>query len=125
MAAWMSLAAPSMLLLRSNWIVIAVEPSELVDVICGTPGICASCRSSGCATDDAMVSGLPPSAGTEESFENSPSWGSPAPRVSAANAAMFLARIGPDAASVLRPTIEQLLKDAHPAVRMAIATHLN
>ena len=24
------------------------------------PGICANCRSSGCATDEAIVSGLPP-----------------------------------------------------------------
>ena len=60
MAAWISLAAPSMLRLRSNWIVTAVEPSELVEVICAMPGICASWRSSGCATEDAMVSGLPP-----------------------------------------------------------------
>ena len=40
--------------------VIAVEPSELVEVIWAIPGICASCRSRGCATEDAMVSGLPP-----------------------------------------------------------------
>ena len=40
--------------------VTAVEPSELVEVICAMPGICASCRSSGCATEAAMVSGLPP-----------------------------------------------------------------
>ena len=40
--------------------VMDVEPSELVDVICATPGIWANCRSSGCATEDAMVSGLAP-----------------------------------------------------------------
>jgi len=40
--------------------VIAVEPSELVEVIWAIPGIWASCRSSGCATEAAMVSGLPP-----------------------------------------------------------------
>ena len=45
---------------RSNWIVIEVEPSELDDVISSTPGICANCVSSGCATDDAIVSGLAP-----------------------------------------------------------------
>ena len=49
-----------MLRLRSNWIVTAVDPSELVEVICAMPGICASCRSSGCATEEAMVSGLAP-----------------------------------------------------------------
>ena len=39
---------------------IEVDPIELVDVIWAMPGICAICRSSGCATDDAMVSGLAP-----------------------------------------------------------------
>ena len=39
MAAWTSLAAPSMLRSRSNWIVIAVEPSDDVEVSCDTPGI--------------------------------------------------------------------------------------
>ena len=39
---------------------IAVAPSELVDVIWVTPGICAICRSSGWATEDAMVSGDAP-----------------------------------------------------------------
>ena len=49
-----------MLRSRSNWTVIAVEPSALVEVICATPGICANCVSSGCATAEAMVSGLAP-----------------------------------------------------------------
>jgi hypothetical protein len=62
---------------------------------------------------------------TEESFEKSPSWGSPAPRISAAHAAMVLARVGTTAAGVLRLTIERLLTDPHPAVRMAIATRIN
>ena len=39
---------------------IAVAPSELVEVICETPGICAICRSSGWATEEAMVSGDAP-----------------------------------------------------------------
>src|ERR1700735_3930428 len=59
----MSLAAASILRLRSNWTVIAAAPSELVDVICETPGIWAICRSRGCATDVAIVSGAAP--GTE------------------------------------------------------------
>ena len=33
-----------MLRSRSNWIVIEVEPSALVEVICATPGICANWR---------------------------------------------------------------------------------
>ena len=40
--------------------VIEVEPSALVEVICATPGICANWVSSGCATAEAMVSGLAP-----------------------------------------------------------------
>ena len=45
--------------------VIAVEPSELVEVICETPGICANCVSSGCATAEAIVSGLAPGSCAE------------------------------------------------------------
>lgn len=62
---------------------------------------------------------------TEESFENSPAWGSPSPRVSAGVAAMILAGTGEFAVHKLRPVIEQLLKDPHPAVRMAVATRVN
>jgi hypothetical protein len=61
----------------------------------------------------------------EEKFEKSASWGSPAPRVSAAHAAMVLARTGETAAHKLRPVIKQLLKDEHPAVRMSVATRIN
>src|ERR1700683_5327348 len=50
-----------MLRLRSNWIVIDVAPSALNDVIWVTPAIWPSCRSSGVATEEAMVSGLAPS----------------------------------------------------------------
>ena len=35
-------------------------PSPLDEVVCVTPGICANCRSSGWATDDAMIAGLAP-----------------------------------------------------------------
>ena len=45
---------------RSNWTTTCVAPLTLVDVICVTPAICDSCRSSGCATVDAIVSGLAP-----------------------------------------------------------------
>src|SRR5260370_10824983 len=60
MAPWTSLAAASMLRSRSNWMVTAVEPSALVDVIWDTPGIWAICRSSGWATEEAIVSGDAP-----------------------------------------------------------------
>src|SRR5580704_11417944 len=49
-----------MLRLRSNWIVIDVVPRLLEDVISETPAIWPNCRSSGVATDDAMISALPP-----------------------------------------------------------------
>ena len=62
---------------------------------------------------------------TEANFENSPSWGSPAPRVSIANAAVLLARAGPDAVARLLPLLKSLLRDPHPAVRMAVASHAN
>ena len=39
---------------------IVMAPSALSDVNWLTPGICANCRSSGAATDVAMVSALAP-----------------------------------------------------------------
>ena len=59
-AACTSRAAASMLRSRSNCSVIEVDPSELVDVISVTPAMRPNWRSSGVATDDAMVSGLAP-----------------------------------------------------------------
>ena len=56
----MSFAAASMLRSRSNCTVIAVEPIVLIEVSWLTPGICANWVSSGCATAEAMVSGLAP-----------------------------------------------------------------
>ncbi len=55
-----SRAAPLISRLRSNCIVTLVVPSELDDVISVMPAICANCRSSGVATDDAIMSGLAP-----------------------------------------------------------------
>ena len=46
--------------LRSNWIVIEVVPRLLDDVISVTPAMWPNCRSSGVATDDAMISALAP-----------------------------------------------------------------
>src|ERR1700735_3456427 len=63
-AAWIapstSIAAPSMLRSRSNWMVTDVLPSELCDVIEVTPGIVENWLSSGVATDDAIVEGSAP-----------------------------------------------------------------
>src|SRR5262249_37804530 len=55
-----SRAAPSMLRLRSNWIVIEVMPSEDDEVSEVIPAIVESWRSIGAATDAAMVSALAP-----------------------------------------------------------------
>src|ERR1700732_2717796 len=59
-AACTSRPAASMLRLRSNCKVTLVEPSELVEVISVTPAMRPNWRSSGVATEDAMVSGLAP-----------------------------------------------------------------
>jgi hypothetical protein len=56
----MSLAAASMLRSRSNCTTTVVMPRPLEDVVWLTPGICANWRSSGCATDEAMMAGLAP-----------------------------------------------------------------
>ncbi len=45
---------------RSNCSTICVLPRELVDVISVTPAIRPNCRSSGVATEEAIVSGLAP-----------------------------------------------------------------
>src|SRR3954451_10260019 len=55
-----SCAAASMLRLRLNCSVIDVEPCELDELIESMPAIPENCRSSGVATDAAMVSGLAP-----------------------------------------------------------------
>src|SRR6201996_2493195 len=60
MAASTSEPAPSILRERSNGRTICVELVWLDDVISDTPGISANCDSSGCATDEAMVSGSAP-----------------------------------------------------------------
>jgi len=62
---------------------------------------------------------------TEESFEKSAAWGSPAPRIDAAHLTLVMSRASSSAFEALRGTILALLEDAHPAVRMAIATHIN
>src|SRR6516162_3551437 len=49
-----------MLRFRSNWSVMLVVPKKLADVISVTPAIRPNWRSSGVATDDAMISGLSP-----------------------------------------------------------------
>src|ERR1700720_866198 len=55
-----SRAAPSMLRFKSNCSVMLVVPMLLEDVISVTPAIRPNWRSSGVATEEAMISGLAP-----------------------------------------------------------------
>jgi len=61
---------------------------------------------------------------TEADFEDSAAWGSPAPRVDAAEAVLELARQRPDLYCRLNPAIDNLLQDRHPAVRLEAALRL-
>jgi hypothetical protein len=65
MAACTSRAAASTLRFSSNCMVMDVDPSVLVDVISVSPAMRPNCRSSGVATDDAIVSGLAPGSPAE------------------------------------------------------------
>ena len=60
MAACTSRAAALTLRLRSNCRTTVQAPSRLVEVISVTPAMRPNCRSSGVATDEAIVSGLAP-----------------------------------------------------------------
>ena len=53
-------SATSILRLSLNCKVMTLLPSELVEVICCSPGTCPNWRSSGAVTEDAMTSGLAP-----------------------------------------------------------------
>ena len=60
MAACTSRAAASMLRFKSNCRVMLAAPRVLDEVISVTAAMRPNCRSSGVATEDAMVSGLAP-----------------------------------------------------------------
>ena len=55
-----SCSATSIFRLRLNCKVMMELPSELVEVICWSPGTWPNWRSSGAVTDDAITSGLAP-----------------------------------------------------------------
>ena len=65
MAACTSRAAPVMSRSRSNCSVIEVEPSVLTEVISVRPAMRPKRRSSGVATEEAIVSGLAPGSAPE------------------------------------------------------------
>ncbi|WP_051780688.1 ATP-binding protein [Janthinobacterium agaricidamnosum] len=61
---------------------------------------------------------------TEAQFEKSQAWGSPAPRVEAAVAALDVCLSRPELYARLGDDIDRLLGDQHPATRLQAATHL-
>src|SRR2546421_7073328 len=65
MADWTSWAAASIERSSENWIVMAVRPCALDDVIESMPAIVVNCFSSGVATAAAIVSGLAPGSEAE------------------------------------------------------------
>ncbi|ADC57542.1 conserved hypothetical protein [Klebsiella variicola At-22] len=71
-----------------------------------------------CATDPIL------NEDTEENFENSVSWGSPAPRIDAAQIILDVIPLRPDLYERLKPDIERMLIDPHPAVRLQASVRL-
>ncbi|EGF8259430.1 ATP-binding protein [Escherichia coli] len=61
---------------------------------------------------------------TEEEFENSTGWGSPAPRIDAAQIILDVIPLRPDLYGRLKADIERMLVDPHPAVRFQASIHL-
>ncbi|MFI4973436.1 MAG: hypothetical protein ACHP84_02730 [Caulobacterales bacterium] len=61
---------------------------------------------------------------TEARFEESPSWGSPAPRVDAAVAVLDVCLQRPDIYPRLAVDVDELLSDPHPAARLQAISHL-
>ena len=63
-------------------------------------------------------------ADTEERFEESASWGVPAPRVDAARVLLQLLEERPDLLGRVSGDVDSMLKDPHPAVRLGAGLHL-
>src|ERR1022692_5288767 len=76
MAACTSRAAASMLRFRSNCKVMLQDPSVLDDVISVTAAMRPNWRSSGVATEEAMVSGLAPGRDAFTEMVGKSTWGS-------------------------------------------------
>src|SRR5271157_2339182 len=76
MAAWTSRAAPSMLRLKSNFMVMLVVPRLLDEVISVMPAILPNWRSRGVATEEAMISGLAPGKPAPTEIVGKSTWGS-------------------------------------------------
>ena len=61
---------------------------------------------------------------TEARYEDTPMWGSPAPRVEAAEATLRTLGARPDLLDALSENLNRLLADPHPAVRMHAVVNL-
>lgn len=61
---------------------------------------------------------------TEDDFANDVAWGSPAPRVDAAQVILDFIPLRPDLYERLKPDIERMLVDPHPAVRLQASVRL-
>lgn len=61
---------------------------------------------------------------TEENFAQSVGWGSPAPRIDAAQILIDVMPLRPDLYARLKPDIKKMLNDPHPAVRFQISARL-
>ena len=61
---------------------------------------------------------------TEEKFESSVGWGSPAPRIDAAQIILDIIPLRPDLYEQLKSDIEKMLIDPHPAVRFQASIRL-
>src|ERR1700735_1094184 len=64
-----------MLRLRSNWMVMEVVPRLLEDVISETPAMWPNCRSSGVATEEAMIWALAPGNEPDTEIVGKSTWG--------------------------------------------------
>jgi hypothetical protein len=60
----------------------------------------------------------------EQEFDKSPSWGSPAPRIQAAEDVMRFCRTQNPPSAALLTAVETLLRDRHPAVRLMVVQQL-
>src|SRR5580692_4629763 len=76
MPASTSRAAASIFRLRSNCRVTLVLPNELDEVISVMPAMWPNCRSSGVATEDAMIWALAPGSPAETEMVGKSTWGS-------------------------------------------------
>ena len=57
-------------------------------------------------------------------FEGNQSWGFPAARIDAAEAAIILCRVDPQTAKRIEPRLDALLHDSHPGVRFLVSEQL-